>query len=207
MSFIRINFQKISSSLNDREPRMWTYRSTTDSFATISASGYFNEVVSEITNKDFVYIHSTDVDVLQIFTITGQVVTVAYFPNAPITPIVYKSYVTLNRSFVADTSSGKFYLPLPIAANTFFLSIAIVLETAMTGDTVNINLKDVNADINEAFVFTAPPTRSVGYTQGGIFTPGIVLPIDDHLYWDVGVTSGPSYSFSTTIILESIITL
>lgn len=72
MAFIQLNWQKITSSINDAEPRGWSYSSTTDDSSDITATGYFNNIFSSTTNGDFLYARLTDGSFLYELTKSGS---------------------------------------------------------------------------------------------------------------------------------------
>lgn len=78
MAFIRINWQKITSSINDAEPRGWSYSSTTDSLSTIqSGTGYFNELIGEVREGDLLHVRASNGSRLfQFGPLSGNDITV-----------------------------------------------------------------------------------------------------------------------------------
>ncbi len=78
MAFIKNDFAKLSSSLNNITPRMWGYFTPTDSlFAVQFGAGYFNDISDEVTVGDLVHVNATDgARLYQFSDITSGVVTV-----------------------------------------------------------------------------------------------------------------------------------
>lgn len=78
MAFIKNDFAKISSSLNNRVPRAWSYFTPTDSLFTVQfGAGYFNSIATEITAGDLIQVNATDgARLYQFSDITAGVVTV-----------------------------------------------------------------------------------------------------------------------------------
>ncbi len=127
MAFVRINWQKITSSINDAEPRGWTYSTTSDNEATVETTGYFNDVFDEITSKDFVYARMSDVTRFYEMTKSGSNVVLSQ------TNEVKNSYSLIYTSNVGGTQEDFFLTVAP----TLDIELGTILALdAVTGDTV-----------------------------------------------------------------------
>ena len=77
MAFSLKNFDKLSQEGLTIVPRIWGYRSATDSLATIKASAYFNNVLDRIAVADFIFINGSDGNGLVAVTSVTTNATVA----------------------------------------------------------------------------------------------------------------------------------
>lgn len=76
MSFDRSNFSTTSVGQGSNAPKLCTYRTTTDSKATVSASGYFNDVAALLEAGDFILVSASDGDqVTSVAAVSSGVVT------------------------------------------------------------------------------------------------------------------------------------
>lgn len=127
MAFVRINWQKITSSINDAEPRGWSYSTTTDNEAAVETTGYFNDVFNEITSKDYVYARMSDVTRFYEMTKSGSDVVLSQ------TNLVKNSYSLIYTTNAGGTQEDFFMTIAP----TLDIELGTILALeAVTGDTV-----------------------------------------------------------------------
>ena len=81
MAFNANNMTRATASGNGGAPSVWAYGSSTDDFATIAASGYFNFFAANFTIKDWIIIQATDSTLAVQVTAVTPNVTVAVISN------------------------------------------------------------------------------------------------------------------------------
>ena len=82
MAFDRTNFARTTDSATENVvPVGWSYISSADDVATISASAYFNDASDVLSQYDYIYIRGSDAsDWIAISSVTGATpVTVVAF--------------------------------------------------------------------------------------------------------------------------------
>lgn len=76
------SFGNISSGASEG-PKLWSYGSSTDSLATISTSGYFNDVKFRIDSNDLIYVSASDgVEQLKVTSNNGATATTSVYVPA-----------------------------------------------------------------------------------------------------------------------------
>lgn len=80
MAFTRLTFEQKSFPYS-ANPKDWTYKSSTDSLSTISASGYFDDISDLLTINDLIYVVASDDQAMLRVTAVSPAVTVAAFTN------------------------------------------------------------------------------------------------------------------------------
>jgi len=89
MAFSIDNLARISSTANGTTPVFWSYISAVDNLATVKASAYFNNAMTDLTNGagrfkigDVIYAKASDGYAFMIITAVTTNVTVALFVAA-----------------------------------------------------------------------------------------------------------------------------
>lgn len=138
MAFIKANWQKITSSINDREPRGWSYSSITDDQADIQTAGYFDDIFSEVNTGDFLYIKATDDARFYEITKSGSSVVIS---DVILLKNVHSYEYTTNTAGTVE----EFYLDI---YPEFHANLGTVqVSTAVTGDsTFDFVLKSFDTD-------------------------------------------------------------
>lgn len=174
MAFIRANFQKISASLNDFEPRGWSYSSKTDDITTIRTAGYFNELIDEINIGDFLYIRGSDyAELVRFGPLDGSNDLTILNPSP--------NYINLPVQF--DTSASgleTFEFPMPLRGTAISGSLCAVTGTG-PGESFSFDL--VNPGFGAVLTLSFGQNHSVGFTVSAAATANKLLIQDQLVFW------------------------
>jgi hypothetical protein len=148
------SFGNISSGASEG-PKLWSYGSSTDSLATVSASGYFDDVKFRIGLNDLIYVSASDgVEQLRVTSVNGATATTTtYVPSSGGAPS--------SATYIVQTPHPD--LPNEVALST------LTNVTAASGDLLLV--LDVSDSSNPKSV-TAQSIADLGGGGGA----GVVLP-------------------------------
>ncbi len=130
MAFDIDSFDNVSSGAS-KGPRLWSYGSDTDSLATISASGYFNDVKFRIDRNDLIYVSASDgVEQLRVTSENGQTVTTSvYTSSSGGSGVFSKVSIAITPDEMKNDIAGDGVLLLESqGVNTMIIPVSIVYE-------------------------------------------------------------------------------
>lgn len=191
MAFISSNFQKISSSLNDAEPRMWSYSSEADSLEDIKVISYFQDVAEQVTVGDVVYVRVSNGEQFFKFSLIGP----ALFLSDPI-----HSLICLNTEFTtAGAAQEDFGIPIPITGRIIRVALATPDGTGV-GETYDMEL---HYDVSTLTTITIPASQSAFVMEIKSLSPPVSVNKTLFLWWRKLVGVAATVRLQSEVIIEA----
>lgn len=177
MAFSKASFAKVSSgAYTQAAPNLWSYNSSTETLATIIASGYFNSVVGDLANDDVIWVAgSDDSEFVKVTSATDATpVTVAQVTGAAANlPLADGDYLVGNASNIAtavtmsghitQTNAGVTSISNDVVTNAHVNSAAAIALNKLAATTVS------RALVSDGSGFVSPATTTateIGYVNG-----------------------------------------
>lgn len=153
------NISRVTASGNGAGPALLAYLST-DNFATTAASGYFNDIASNLNIGDWMYIRATDANLAVYVTAVTPNVTVQVVSN-------YATALADGSIFVGNASNVATAVVLSGDATLSNTGVLTVGKTLDGGNAVNTAAGTV--------VGAIPVLHIVAVTGGGTASYDVVL--------------------------------
>lgn len=195
MAFILSNWNSVSRSTTAPKPVWLTYQSTTDTLATIAASGYFNDIADNIDANDIIYVVGSDATGLYRFTSANGVtpVTVAAFDTVPAGSIVN-----------ADISASAGIVPSKFDNSANYKTICIPMSFASGLTTTHtlyfpmaVTVAKVRTFVTTAIAGTDAATVTCANNAGSAMTGGVVtIPLSSAVATENSATPTTNNTFT-----------
>ncbi len=186
MSFNKDYFVRVTSSANERAAVIWSYKSDDDTMATITTSGYFNDLMIDLTNgigkvglADVVFVRASDKsDLLQFNAVEVAVTTEGYLS------------VTLDSESISTTgniTAGNLIATADVSGVTGTFSGAV----SMTGITASGNTI-LGTDSDNSITFNAKLAGQLYRNETGVDSKS--LKLHNH---DTAATMNNEFKYET----------
>lgn len=123
MPFQKQHFQKITASLNDEEPRGWTYTEYGASINDMLGEDYFEDAIEDIANRDFLYIRANLLASLagEFFTFKKYITSgVQHIIAEPMIP-KYQTVETIVSTPLPTFGSGNEEYDIPLQEDELYI--------------------------------------------------------------------------------------
>lgn len=172
MAFSKQNWSLLSSALNLNVPRIWGYVDLNSTIATVSQSGYFDDISEEVTLDDLVYIRASDD--AQLFRISSL--------DPVVISVLSHQKILMTRSFdVSQSAIAPFSRIYPVTLTGLVSAVRMTVET-LVNETVSLTVTINAATVGSTFVFSGvnPPgiTQIQNPTQDNLVVSGDQLFVD-----------------------------
>lgn len=137
MAFNILNYTLLSAGSNHVAPFMWGY-TTSDTYATVVASGYFNDVSTDLYQNDIIYVVASDAATwIKVTSTTGAAtVTTALFSTFT-TGLAYGSILVGDATGVAAAVDAKTSGYILIGNGTTLVSTQNILNAQQAANYAN----------------------------------------------------------------------
>lgn len=170
MAFDINNFALTSGTANRAVPFTWAYE-TTDTYATVTASGYFNQMAAELYQYDLIYVNCSDEQAFISVTSASQAATVttALFSTFT-TGLAYGSILIGNASNIATAVDAKTSGNILVGNGTTLVSTDNILTAQQAG-----NYSNNSGTASQMLTFVA--TTAGGATANRDITSGYKVKV------------------------------